>query len=125
MFCVATTPTPARAWAQRAATAGDEEEMAIPIMPVSAQRAMIEKVIAAPVTAWSSGIRNDGDRIDFHQPFGPGQRRDDDAGRDRKHALQPFADNAVDRLAIARIDDVDGDLGDMVELASPPLPAAS
>ena len=29
IFCVATTPTPARAWAQRAATAGEEEEIAL------------------------------------------------------------------------------------------------
>jgi hypothetical protein len=45
MFWVATAPTPARAWAQRAATAGLEEETATPNMPVRAQRAEIEKVI--------------------------------------------------------------------------------
>ena len=44
MFCVATTPAPARAKAQRAATAGDEEDIAIPIMPDCGQRADIEKV---------------------------------------------------------------------------------
>ena len=44
MFCVATTPTPARACAQRAATAGDEEAMAIPKWPASGVRAAIEYV---------------------------------------------------------------------------------
>lgn len=36
MFCVATAPTPARAWAQRAATQGEEEETAMPNMLVGA-----------------------------------------------------------------------------------------
>ena len=45
-FCVETAPTPARAKAQRAATAGEDDEIAIPNCPVSAQRATIEKVIA-------------------------------------------------------------------------------
>jgi len=45
MFCVETAPAPARACAQRAATAGDEEAMATPNMPVRAQRAAIENVI--------------------------------------------------------------------------------
>jgi hypothetical protein len=36
---------PARAWAQRAATQGLEDETAMPNMPVSAQRAEIEKVM--------------------------------------------------------------------------------
>ena len=44
MFCDATTPIPARACAQRAATAGDDEAMAMPKDCVSAERAMIEKV---------------------------------------------------------------------------------
>ncbi len=47
MFCVATTPTPARAWAQRAATHGLDDETAMPNMPVRAQRAEMEKVIPA------------------------------------------------------------------------------
>ena len=45
MFCVATTPTPARAWAQRAATAGEEEEITMPKRRVSGQRANREKVM--------------------------------------------------------------------------------
>ena len=47
MFCVATAPTPARAWAQRAATQGEDDDTATPNMPVSGQCAEIEKVIAA------------------------------------------------------------------------------
>ncbi len=39
------SPTPALAWAQRAATAGDDDEMARPNMPVAGQRAAIEKVM--------------------------------------------------------------------------------
>ena len=38
-FWLATAPTPARAWAQRAATAGEEEEMTMPNIPVRGQRA--------------------------------------------------------------------------------------
>jgi hypothetical protein len=45
MFCVAATPTPARTWAQRAATAGEEEAITIPKAPVSAHRASSEKVM--------------------------------------------------------------------------------
>jgi hypothetical protein len=45
MFCVQAAPTPARAQAQRAATAGDDEEMATPSWPVSAQRPAIESVM--------------------------------------------------------------------------------
>jgi len=44
MFCVATAPAPARACAQRAATAGDEEAIATPKSPASAERAAIENV---------------------------------------------------------------------------------
>jgi len=47
MFWLATIPAPARAWEQRAATAGDEEEIAIPNMPVLAQRAAMEKVMGS------------------------------------------------------------------------------
>ena len=46
MFCVAQTPIPARACAQRAATAGEEDETAMPNSPVRLQRPLIEKVIA-------------------------------------------------------------------------------
>jgi hypothetical protein len=44
-FWLAAAPTPARAWAQRAATAGDEDETTIPKRPVCAQRATSEKVM--------------------------------------------------------------------------------
>ena len=71
-FCVATAPTPARAWGQRAPTAMDEVVMATPKAPDLAQRPAMEKVIAS--------IRNNGGHFDFHDPFGPRQRRDDQAG---------------------------------------------
>jgi len=45
---VATAPTPALAKAQRAATAGEDEEIASPNCPVSAHFATIEKVIQSP-----------------------------------------------------------------------------
>jgi hypothetical protein len=44
MFCVQAAPTPAHAQAQRAATAGDDDEMAMPNWPVRAQRAAMERV---------------------------------------------------------------------------------
>ena len=47
-FCEATAPTPARACAQRAATAGEDEAITMPNIPVSAQRATSEKVIPVP-----------------------------------------------------------------------------
>ena len=47
-FCVATAPTPALAKAQRAATAGEDEEIANPNCPVSAHFATIEKVTLNP-----------------------------------------------------------------------------
>jgi hypothetical protein len=52
MFCVATAPTPARACAQRDATAGDDEAIATPNIRASAVRATIENVTAQ----LSSGI---------------------------------------------------------------------
>ncbi len=55
MFCVAATPTPAQAWAQRAATAGEEEEITIPKAPVSGQRARSEKVMAKFLPAGPRG----------------------------------------------------------------------
>jgi len=54
MFCDATAPTPARACAQRAATAGLDEETTIPSMPVSAQRALRLKVMARGYRAVTS-----------------------------------------------------------------------
>ena len=46
MFCVATTPAPARACAQRAATAGEDDAMAIPNNRASCERATRENVTA-------------------------------------------------------------------------------
>ena len=43
-FCDATAPTPACAHEHLAATAGDEDEIAMPNMPVSLQRATRENV---------------------------------------------------------------------------------
>jgi hypothetical protein len=47
MFCVVTAPIPARAYAHRAATAGDDEATAAANRPVDAHRAAIENVISA------------------------------------------------------------------------------
>jgi hypothetical protein len=46
MFWLATTPTPARTCEHRAATAGEEDEIAIPNCPVRPHRATMEKVIS-------------------------------------------------------------------------------
>jgi hypothetical protein len=46
MFCVVTAPIPARAWAQRAATAGDDDATATANWPVRAQRAAMENVMS-------------------------------------------------------------------------------
>jgi hypothetical protein len=43
-FCEAAAPTPARAWAQRAATAGLEDVTTIPKRPLVPQRAASENV---------------------------------------------------------------------------------
>ncbi len=48
MFWLATAPTPARAKAQRAPTAGLDEHTDTPNMPVALQRATIEKVKYRP-----------------------------------------------------------------------------
>ena len=61
MFWLATAPTPDRAYAHRAATAGEEEEIAIPNMPVSAQRATREKVMCL--------VRYNRSCVYFYQPF--------------------------------------------------------
>jgi hypothetical protein len=44
MFCVATAPTAARACAQRAATAGEDDAMAMPNIRDDDARAAMEKV---------------------------------------------------------------------------------
>ena len=44
MFCDATAPVPASAHEHLAATAGEEEDMAIPNIPLSLQRATRENV---------------------------------------------------------------------------------
>src|ERR1700722_8908355 len=64
MFWLAIEPTPGRACTQRAATAGEEDAIAIPNMPVSGQRAVREKVMR-PL---KPSLGNDSDRVDFHQP---------------------------------------------------------
>jgi hypothetical protein len=46
MFWLPTAPTWARAYAQRAATAGEDDETAMPNMPVRAHRATIENVMS-------------------------------------------------------------------------------
>ena len=45
IFWLATTPTPAFAWAQRAATAGDDDDTAIPSWSVLVHLATIENVM--------------------------------------------------------------------------------
>jgi hypothetical protein len=51
---VQAAPTRARAQAQRAATAGDDDETAIPNCPVRAQRAAMERVIGGRQSAGGS-----------------------------------------------------------------------
>src|SRR5262245_7605000 len=82
----------------------------MPNIPVSAHRADREKVMpASPV------VRDDGGDGDLDQPLRPRQRRHDEPGRDWEDALQIFSDLAIDRFAIAWVDDVDGDLADVLE----------
>src|SRR3990167_6714657 len=88
----------------------------MPNMPVSAQRAAIEKVIGAPPL--SCLLRDDRGDFDPEEPFGPRQRRHDEPGGAGKDALQPLAHLAIDRLAMADIGDVDDDAADMAELAA-------
>src|SRR5262249_54145192 len=114
MFWVATAPAPARAWAQRAATHGLEDETAMPNMPVRAQRAEIEKVIFPS----SVLVGNDGRYFDFDQPFGAGESGDDEAGGAGKHAFEPASHFAVDRLAVADIGQIDDDAAHMSQLAA-------
>ncbi len=59
-FCVATAPVPACAQAQRAATAGDDEEMATPNWPVFSQRATMEKVMNVPFRRFSGTLAQSG-----------------------------------------------------------------
>src|SRR5713101_6576085 len=101
MFWLAIAPTMGRACTQRAATAGEEEEIAIPNMPVLVQRAVREKVM--PPSQRSSGITAMASISTSH------------SGR---ASAEPPADRAIDRLAVARIDDVDRDLADVFQLCS-------
>src|SRR6056297_1718766 len=105
-FWEATAPTPARAKEQRAATAGEEEEMARPNMPVCAQRATSEKVIGS--------LRYDGSAVDLDKPLGPRQRLYDQPGRDGMHALDILAHGPVDGLAVAHVGDIDDDLDEVL-----------
>ncbi len=57
MFCVAAAPAPARACAQRAATAGEEDAIATPNIGGSNERATMEKVtpqLSSGITAITS-----------------------------------------------------------------------
>src|SRR5216683_4194531 len=111
MFWLATAPTSARTCTHRAATAGDDDEMTIPSIPVSGQRAEREKVMPS-----SPCVGNDGRGVDFDEPFRPRQRRHDETGRDRMDTLQMFSDLAVDRFAVTRVGDVNRDLADVFNL---------
>src|SRR6516165_9533199 len=55
MFCDATTPMPARRWAQRAPTAGEEDAIAIASHLVSRQHAEIENVTTATPSISAAG----------------------------------------------------------------------
>src|ERR1700730_17907062 len=83
MFCVATTPTPARVWAQRAATAGLEEDTAMPSMWVRGQRPRIEKVMI-PIHPLGFGLSSGSPAL--HAPAANGARLDEaeDDALDRK-----------------------------------------
>src|SRR5688572_26004644 len=85
-FCVATAPTPERACGQRAPTAIEEVAMATPKAPDLAQRAAMEKVMGG-----FPSVGDDGRHLDLNQPFGAGERGDDEAGRAGKHAFEPAA----------------------------------
>jgi hypothetical protein len=54
-FWLAATPTPARAWAQRAATAGDEEEITIPNRAGFRATGKQRKRHATPLQPWQPG----------------------------------------------------------------------
>src|SRR5882724_1580548 len=113
MFWLATAPTLARTCTHRAATAGEDDEMTVPNIPVSGQRAVREKVMPS-----SLDVGNDGHGVDFDEPLRPRQCRYDEAGRDGEHALQMFSDLAVDRFAVAWIGDVDRDFADVFGLCA-------
>ena len=77
--------------------------------------ASTEKVIARPRGA---AVRDHRDGVHLDQPLGPGQGGDDEPGRDRVHAAGPAADRAVDRLAVARVDEVDRQLDQVLHPAA-------
>src|SRR3569833_590154 len=112
MSWLATAPTLARRWTQRAATAGEDDEITMPNMPDSGQRALSENVKPSPL------VGDHGCYVDLDQPFRTRQRRDDAAGRHREDAVQMLPDGAVDRLAIAGSGDVDRDLADVAEFST-------
>lgn len=98
-FCEATAPTPARANEQRAATAGDDDEMAMPNIPVSTQRATSENVMAS--------IRNNGGAVDFDQPIRTGQSLNHETGGNGMHPFDVFTHGAIDVFTVAHVGDVD------------------
>jgi len=53
--------------------------------------------------------------VDLHQPFGTRQGGHHHPGRNRIDPLQPAADDLVNRLPVARIGQIDGDLADVLE----------
>ena len=112
-FWLSAAPTPARAKAQRLATQIEDEVTAQPSAPLCRSSAAIAKVMARRPPAGC--VRDHRDDVDLDQPFGPRERADDEPGRDREHALEPAADGAVDRLAVARVGQIDGDLADVGE----------
>ena len=84
--------------------------MAMPSILVSARRATSENVMAL--------ILDDGGGVDFHQPFGSGQRLHHQPGQNCLHALNILSHGAVNRLAVARVGNVDNDLDQMRHLAT-------
>ena len=53
------------------------------------------------------------------------ERGDDETGRARKHAFEPFAHLAIDRFAIAYVGQIDDDAADVIERRRPPPPSAA
>src|SRR5262245_39487838 len=71
-----------------------------------------------PATGYRLPARYHRRHVDLDQPFRAGKGGDDDAGRDGIDALQPAADDPVDGLAVAGIDEVDHDFDDVVQFGS-------
>src|ERR1700733_3340746 len=89
MFCDATTPTPDRAWAQRAATAGEDDETAMAMRPVRGQRAAIENVIGSlpSFPPWLADLPTSGKPVAFDARYQDYRTRRWSGG----HAVHPEA----------------------------------